>query len=79
MVNLLSKIGTGIVLAGLSIGIGGCQNPRGYFGANDPALKYLPDAQKQDAERIAGSLKGGIPIYVIKRWLVKIINQVFWI
>lgn len=67
MNGLLSKIGTGIVLAGLSIGSVGCQNARGYFGANDPALKYTKnDAQKQDAEQTVESLKGGIPLYVMK-------------
>jgi len=66
MINLLRRIGTGIVLAGLGVGSIGCQNARCYFGANDPSLKYLPDVQKQDAERTADSLRGGIPIYVIK-------------
>jgi len=65
MENLIKKIITAGVLGVLSIGSIGCQNARGYFGANDPSLKYLPDVQKQDAEATLGSLKG-IPIYVIK-------------
>lgn len=66
MSSLLSKIGIGIVLAGLSTGSAGCQNARGYFGAYDPALKYNQEAQKEDAERTADNLRGGIPIYTIK-------------
>lgn len=66
MRGLLSKIGIGIVLAGLSAASAGCQNARGYFGAYDPALKYNPEAQREDAERTVESLNGGISIYIIK-------------
>lgn len=66
MRGLLNKIGIGIVLAGLSAASAGCQNARGYFGSYDPALKYNQEAQKEDAERIADGMRGGIPIYIFK-------------
>ncbi|MDD5191811.1 MAG: hypothetical protein PHH54_04015 [Candidatus Nanoarchaeia archaeon] len=66
MENLLKKLMIGTFFTCLSIGAIGCHNLGGYSGANNPSLKYFPDAQKQDAEKTAESLNGGLPLYVVK-------------